>query len=366
MISFEQQEHTGLARTGRIQTTRGHISTPVFMPVGTLGTVKAMTPEELREVGVSIILGNAYHLHLRPGDEVVRQLGGLHQFMGWPYPILTDSGGFQVFSLAKLRKLSEEGVVFQNHLNGNAILLTPEKSIAIQENLGSDIMMCFDECLRLPASYAEIEKSISLTSSWAKRCKDARKTNHALFGIVQGGLHLDLRKRSLQELLEIGFDGYAIGGLSVGESKDEMYGILETITPLLPERQPRYVMGIGDPEDLLEAIDHGIDMFDCVLPTRNARNGCLFTSRGKISVKQAQYREDSLPADPDCACYVCRHYSRAYLRHLYISKEILSVRLNTYHNLYFYLNLVKKARVAIENKQFAGFKQSFLEKYNPV
>ena len=366
MISFELEARSGHARKGCIQTSRGLIPTPVFMPVGTLGTVRAMSPEELYEIGTSIVLGNAYHLHLRPGDKLVRQLGGLHQFMGWPRPILTDSGGFQVFSLAKLRKLSQEGVVFQSHLNGDTILFTPEKSIEIQENLGSDIMMCFDECVRLPASYAEIEKSLSLTSSWAKRCKRARTTSHALFGIVQGGLHLDLRKRGLQELLEIGFDGYAIGGLSVGESKEEMYGMLAKIASMLPEKQPRYVMGIGEPEDLLEAIEHGIDMFDCVLPTRNARNGCLFTSRGKISVKQAQFREDSLPADPDCACYVCQKYSRAYLRHLYLSKEIFSVRLNTYHNLYFYLNLVEKARTAIENQQFADFKQSFLCKYNPL
>ena len=366
MISFELEARSGHARKGRIQTRRGLISTPVFMPVGTLGTVRAMSPEELRELGASIVLGNAYHLHLRPGDELVRQLGGLHRFMGWTHPILTDSGGFQVFSLAKLRKLSEDGVVFQSHLNGDAILLTPEKSIQIQENLGSDIMMCFDECVRLPASYEEIEKSLSLTSNWAKRCKSVRTTSQALFAIVQGGLHLDLRKRGLEELLQIGFDGYAIGGLSVGESKEETYGMLAEITPLLPERQPRYVMGIGEPEDLLEAIEYGIDMFDCVLPTRNARNGCLYTSRGKISVKQAQYRKDPLPADLDCVCYVCRNFSRAYLRHLHLSREVLSVRLNTYHNLFFYLNLVQNARNAIENQQFAGFKQSFLQKYNSI
>ena len=363
MISFEKQAQAGLARTGRILTPRGEINTPIFMPVGTLGTVKAMTPEETRDLGGAIILGNTYHLHLRPGDELVRQLGGLHQFMNWPYPILTDSGGFQVFSLAKLNKLTEEGVTFQSHLNGDTIVFTPEKSIEIQQNLGSDIMMCFDECIRLPATHSKIEESIALTTRWAKRSKAARTTDQALFGIIQGGLHLDLRQQSLDDLVEIGFDGYAIGGLSVGESNQEMYMILRSFAHRLPESHPRYLMGVGEPEDILEGIESGIDMFDCVLPTRNARNGGLFTSQGKISIKQSKYREDPLPPDPNCACYVCQNYSRAYLRHLYISKEILSMRLNTHHNLFFYLNLVKQAGQAIQNNHYSQFKKSFLEKY---
>ncbi|MBF0277645.1 MAG: tRNA guanosine(34) transglycosylase Tgt [SAR324 cluster bacterium] len=364
MISFEKLTQSGSARTGKIQTPRGEIPTPVFMPVGTLGTVKAMAPEETRELGASIILGNTYHLHLRPGDELVHRLGGLHRFMNWPFPILTDSGGFQVFSLAKLSKLTEEGVTFQSHLNGDTIVFTPEKSIEIQQNLGSDIMMCFDECIRLPATHAKIEDSIALTTRWAERCKAARTSDQALFGIIQGGLHLDLRQRSLDDLVDIGFDGYAIGGLSVGEDTKEMYEILHSFAHQLPDTYPRYLMGVGEPEDILEGIETGIDMFDCVLPTRNARNGCLFTSLGKISIKQSQYREDPLPPDPNCACYVCQKYSRAYLRHLYMSKEILSMRLNTHHNLHFYLKLVLNAREAIQNDQFTQYKKSFLEKYS--
>ena len=365
MIAFKTQTQCGSARRGTIQTPHGTIETPIFMPVGTLGTVKAMTPQEVEEVGATIILGNTYHLHLRPGDALIAQLGGLHSFMNWPRPILTDSGGFQIFSLAKLSKRTEAGVTFQSHLDGKTLLFTPETSIAIQQNLGSDIMMCLDECHRLPAPHAKIAESVDLTTRWAKRCKEARTSEQALFGIVQGGLYPDLRQLSLEALTEIGFDGYALGGLSVGESKDEMYDMLRQLAPLLPDSQPRYLMGVGEPEDLLEAFEWGIDMCDCVLPTRNARNGSLFTSSGKISIKQAQYRQDPRPLDPQCACAVCQNYSRAYLRHLYLSQEILAMRLNTYHNLFFYLNLAQQARVAIENQCYASFKKSFLSDYLP-
>ncbi|MBF0287681.1 MAG: tRNA guanosine(34) transglycosylase Tgt [SAR324 cluster bacterium] len=363
MITFEKQAQSGSARAGCIRTPRGTIHTPIFMPVGTLGTVKAMTPEEVQALGAEIILGNTYHLHLRPGDALIHQLGGLHQFMNWHLPILTDSGGFQIFSLAKLTKKTEEGVVFQSHINGDSFMLSPEKSIQVQQNLGPDIMMCFDECPKLPATHQRMEKSVALTTRWAKRSKDARTSEQALFGIIQGGLYFDLRKRSLEELVNIGFDGYAIGGLSVGESPQDMYELLEQFAHQLPDTHPRYLMGVGEPEDLLEAIDSGIDMFDCVLPTRNARNGSLFTSHGKVSIKQAKYRKDSQPLDPDCHCHVCQNYSRAYLRHLFISKEILSMRLNTYHNLHFYLQLVKQARQAIDGGNYAHFKKTFFEKY---
>ncbi|MGK5094063.1 tRNA guanosine(34) transglycosylase Tgt [Deltaproteobacteria bacterium TL4] len=363
MIQFQVENYSNQARSGTITTSRGQIHTPIFMPVGTLGTVKAMTPEDLVQLGAEIILGNTYHLHLRPGDELIRQLGGLHQFMNWNAPILTDSGGFQVFSLARLKKMEETGVTFQSHIDGQTICLTPEKSIEIQQNLGADIMMCLDECLELPASFEKIESSIERTHRWAKRCKEARTTGRGLFGIVQGGLSLELRQRSLEGLCEIGFDGYALGGLSVGEAKEEMYAVVHQVTPLLPENSPRYLMGVGAPEDILEAIEAGVDMFDCVMPTRNARNGSLFTSQGQISIKQAQYREDSGPLDPECWCYTCQNYSRAYLRHLYLSKEILSMRLNTYHNLYFYLSFVRQARQAIQQRSYAEFKHHFLEKY---
>mgnify|MGYP000029349975 FL=1 len=369
MIQFEVEANCGNSRAGVLQTPHGKIHTPIFMPVGTLGTVKGMTPEEVREIGAEIILGNTYHLHLRPGDELVQKMGGLHRFMNWQGPILTDSGGFQVFSLAKLLKLDEEGVVIRSHLDGSKIKLTPEISIQIQQNLGSTIMMCLDECLKLPASRQEVERSIGLTSRWAKRCKEARsKANgvfeeQALFGIFQGGGELDLREQSLEQIVEIDFDGYAIGGLSVGESKEEMYYVTSQIAPKMPAEKPRYLMGVGDPEDLLEGIEAGIDMFDCVMPTRNARNGSLFTSHGKISIKQSRFQQDPEPLDPDCACSTCQNYSLAYLRHLFKSSEILGVRLNTYHNLFFYLSLVKDAREAIKEQRFPEFKKNFLEKY---
>ncbi|MDP6639008.1 MAG: tRNA guanosine(34) transglycosylase Tgt [SAR324 cluster bacterium] len=363
MIDFQVSNQDGTARAGKLDTPHGNILTPIFMPVGTLGTVKAAAPEELKALGTQILLGNTYHLHLRPGDELIHKLGGLHRFMNWDGPILTDSGGFQVFSLAKLLKREEEGVVFRSHIDGRKVKLTPESSIAIQQNLGSTIMMCFDECLELPAEREKVQRSLELTSRWATRCKDARTTDQALFGIIQGGGEEGLREESLQQLQEIGFDGYAIGGLSVGESNEEMYRVTRHIAPRMPSDLPRYLMGVGEPRDLLEGVEAGVDMFDCVLPTRNARNGSLFTSHGKVSIKQARFREDSKPLDPECQCNTCQHYSRAYLRHLYLSGEILGMRLNTLHNLHFFLNMMKNARNAILENRFAAFKKEFLEGY---
>ena len=358
------------SRAGVLHTIHGEIKTPIFMPVGTLGTVKSLTNEELKEIGAEIVLGNTYHLHLRPGDKIIKQMGGLHQFINWDRPILTDSGGFQIFSLAKLLKMDEDGVIIKNHLDGSKIKLSPEISISIQQNLGSTIMMCLDECLELPSSRAEIERSIALTKRWAERCKNARekfihsKYKQALFGIFQGGCELDLREKSLDQIVNIGFDGYAIGGLSVGENKEEMYKIVHHITPKMPFDKPRYLMGVGDPLDILEGIEAGIDMFDCVMPTRNARNGSIFTSIGKINIKQSRFEQDSSPLDPECDCYTCMNYSRSYLRHLFKSKEILGIRLNTYHNLFFYLSLVKNARMAIKKQLFKKFKKTFIEKYS--
>jgi len=363
MITFALQAQDGKARAGKIETPRGSIHTPIFMPVGTLGTVKAMTPEELKEIGAEIILGNTYHLHLRPSDSLIAKLGGLHHFMNWDRPILTDSGGFQVFSLAKLHKRSEEGVRFQSHLDGSSFWLTPEISIGIQENLGSDIMMVFDECPELPASREKLQESLELTTRWARRCKEVRKTDQALFGIVQGGGELDLRRQSLEQMTEIGFDGYALGGLSVGESKEEMYYVLDHVAHEMPAATPRYLMGVGEPEDLLAGIESGIDMFDCVMPTRNARNGNLFTSEGKVTIKQAKYREDERPLDPNCNCNTCQYYSRAYLRHLYQCNEILAMRLNTLHNLHFYLQLMRDSRDAILAGNFSAFRQTRLQQW---
>jgi queuine tRNA-ribosyltransferase len=363
MITFALQAQDGKARAGKIETSRGTIHTPIFMPVGTLGTVKAMTPEELKDIGAEIILGNTYHLHLRPSDSLIAKLGGLHRFMNWDRPILTDSGGFQVFSLAKLHKRSEEGVRFQSHLDGSSFWLTPEISMSIQENLGSDIMMVFDECPELPASREKLQESLELTTRWARRCKEAWKTDQALFGIVQGGGELDLRRQSLEQMTEIGFDGYALGGLSVGESKEEMYYVLDHVAHEMPAATPRYLMGVGEPEDLLAGIESGIDMFDCVMPTRNARNGNLFTSEGKVTIKQARYREDERPLDPNCNCNTCQYYSRAYLRHLYQCNEILAMRLNTLHNLHFYLQLMRDSRDAILAGNFSAFRQTRLQQW---
>jgi queuine tRNA-ribosyltransferase len=344
------------ARLGRIETGHGSFSTPAFLPVGTLGTVKSMTPEDLKGVGAEVILSNTYHLYLRPGHETIGRLGGLHRFMHWEGPILTDSGGYQIFSLADLRKITEEGATFQSHLDGSLHFLTPEKVIEIQETLGTDIAMVLDECLPYPSSRDDVKRSIGLTTRWAERCLQSRKKPEpALFGIVQGGVYRDLREESARSLVGLGFDGYAVGGLSVGEPKPAMRDVLEWTAPLLPETSPRYLMGVGTPEDILEGVRLGIDFFDCVLPTRNARNGTLFTSSGKMSIKQARYAEDGRPIDETCRCYTCRNYSRAYLRHLYLSKEILSSRLNTTHNLYYYISFMKGIREALQGGGFLDF-----------
>ncbi|MCK5236582.1 MAG: tRNA guanosine(34) transglycosylase Tgt [Deltaproteobacteria bacterium] len=348
------------ARLGTLNVGGVEVPTPVFMPVGTKATVKAMTPEELKEIGFSLILGNTYHLHLRPGEELIREMGGLHNFMHWDRAILTDSGGFQVFSLSPLRKITEEGVEFRNHLDGSKCFLTPEKAIEIQEKLGSDIMMVLDECIPYPSEKSYAEKSLELTLRWAERCKLARsESGGALFGITQGGMYKDLRIRSARETVAIGFDGYAIGGLSVGEEKELMYDMTAISTELFPKDAPRYLMGVGMPEDIVEAVGRGVDMFDCVLPTRCARNGTLFTSRGKLVIKNSRFEKDKRPPDEDCGCYTCRNYSRAYLRHIYQSGEILASRLNTIHNLYYYNNLVTKIRDAVRESRFLEFKKDF-------
>lgn len=351
------------ARLGSLQTTHGVIETPIFMPVGTNATVKAMTPEDLLAINAQIILANTYHLYLRPGHKLVEKLGGLHGFMNWQRPILTDSGGFQVFSLGELRKITEDGVKFQSHIDGSHHVLTPELSIRIQEALGADIIMCFDECTPATADYNYVRRSLDMTTRWARRCKQAhRREGQQLFGIIQGGMHHDLRARSLEDICAIGFDGYALGGLSVGESKEEMYGVMECCSPMMPQNSPRYIMGIGAPEDLVEAVWHGYDMFDCVMPTRNARNGMLFTSQGRINIKAKIYEEDEGALDPECGCHVCRNYSRAYLRHLYRAGEILSSNLNTYHNLYYFLDLMRHMREAIRENRFAEFRNCYIKK----
>ena len=350
------------ARLGVMTTPHGRIETPVFMPVGTQATVKSLTPETVYSLGARIILGNTYHLYLRPGHELIRKLGGLHRFMNWRHPILTDSGGFQIYSLDSLRKISEEGVAFQSHIDGSSHFMTPESCIAIQEALGSDIMMCLDECLPYPSDYSTAERSLELTLRWAQRCKAAQTSaGHALFGIVQGGAFHPLRKRAVDALTQTGFDGYALGGLSVGEPKELMYETVEAIAPHCPEDSPRYLMGVGTPEDLINCVALGIDMFDCVMPTRNARNGMLFTNKGKVAIKNARYRNDETPLDDQCSCYTCQHYSRAYLRHLYIAREILAIVLNTIHNVSFYLNLMLNIRNAIADGNFRTFRSEFLE-----
>ncbi len=356
----------GPARRAQLTTAHGIVETPAFMPVGTLGTVKALCPRDLHEAKAQIILGNTYHLYLRPGDDLVARHGGLHAFMGWDKPILTDSGGFQVFSLSSLRKITDEGVEFRSHLDGSAHLFTPEKVLDIQRNLGSDIMMVLDECVPYGADAEYTEKSLALTTAWAKRSRE----NHApgrggqlLFGIVQGGFHKDLRARSAEEICALGFEGHAIGGLSVGEGTAEMYELIASTTPLLPAEKPRYLMGVGKPLDILEGIANGIDMFDCVLPTRNARNGTLYTSQGKVNIKRAEYKDDGSPLDPCCSCYTCRTFSRAYLRHLFIAQELLSYRLNTIHNVHFFLELARGAREAIETGSFAAYQARYQAAY---
>lgn len=367
-ITYTLESKDGRARAGRIQTPHGEIETPVFMPVGTQATVKAMTKEELDEIGTQIILGNTYHLFLRPGDDVIDRLGGLHSFMNWKKPILTDSGGFQVFSLGALRKIQEEGVYFRSHIDGSKRFISPEKSIEIQNHLGSDIAMLFDECPPGLSSREYLIPSIERTTRWAKRCVEAHQKaeKQGLFAIVQGGVYEDLRQKSLEELLEMDehFSGYAIGGLAVGEPREDMYRILDYIVEKCPENKPRYLMGVGEPLDMLEAVESGIDMMDCVQPTRIARHGTVFTKQGRLVVKNAEYAEDTKPLDEECHCYVCRNYSRAYIRHLLKVDEILGARLTSYHNLYFLVHLMKDARIAIREGRFQQFKAEFIEKYN--
>ncbi len=352
------------ARSGRLETVHGGIETPCFMPVGTRATVKGLTPKQLREeIGAQIVLANTYHLFLRPGHELIRELGGVHRFMGWEGPVLTDSGGFQVFSLSTLRKIEEEGVVFQSPLDGSRHRLTPELSIAIQEALGADIIMAFDECTPWPATEDEARKSLELTARWAERSLAARRRgDNLLFGIIQGSVYPELRQLSLEKTTALEFDGYALGGLSVGEGPETMYGIVREFGPRLPEEKPRYLMGVGTPEDLLDAVASGIDMFDCVMPTRNARNGMYFTSCGRLSIKQARFRTDPGPIDEDCDCYTCRNFSRAYLRHLFVANEILSSVLATIHNLCFYHRLMAGMREAIRAGRMAAFKREQCER----
>jgi len=350
----------GPARRGALTLAHGTVQTPAFMPVGTYGTVKAMSPKELDELGAEIVLGNTFHLWLRPGLAVVGKHGGLHRFMGWSKPILTDSGGFQVFSLGELRKISEEGVAFQSPVNGDRLFLTPEEAMRIQRVLNADVVMVFDECTAYPATRELAARSMQLSLRWAERSKRAHGDNaNALFGIVQGGMHEDLRDESLAGLSAIGFDGYAIGGVSVGEPKEDMERIVAHSAPRLPEQAPRYLMGVGTPEDLVASVSQGVDMFDCVLPTRNARNGWLFTRHGDIKIKNARHREDTGPLDPDCACYTCRNFSRAYLHHLHRANEILGARLNTLHNLHYYLELMGQLRGAIAQGGLAAFRGKF-------
>ena len=355
-MQFRITAGDGAARCGVLETAHGTVETPVFMPVGTYGAVKGMAPDELCGLGARIVLGNTFHLWLRPGLEVIAAHGGLHRFMGWDGPILTDSGGFQVFSLGELRKISEEGVKFQSPVNGDACFLTPEESMRIQRVLNSDIVMAFDECTPYPADRAKARASMELSMCWAARSKAAHAGNsNALFGIVQGGMYEDLRDESLAALTGIGFDGYAIGGLSVGEPKDDMLRILRHTAPRLPADRPRYLMGVGTPADIVAAVSAGIDMFDCVLPTRNARNGWLYTRRGVIKLRNARYRDDLSPLDPDCACYTCRNFTRAYLHHLQRVNEMLGARLNTLHNLHYYQELMRGLRGAIAAGRLAGF-----------
>ena len=364
LFQLQKTCNTPSARAGILNTVHGSVETPIFMPVGTQATVKAVSPEELTAIGAQIILGNTYHLHLRPGCDVISRFGGLHDFMHWNLPILTDSGGFQVFSLARLSKITEQGYAFQSHLDGGAHhLLSPEKSIEVQMILNSDIMMCLDQCIAYPADRASTAAAAELTARWARRCKHAWKSRaghvNSLFGIVQGGMYADLRSRSADQIIDVGFPGYALGGLSVGEPKSLMLEMAAHTLPLMPAQAPRYVMGVGTPSDLVDMVALGADMFDCVMPTRNARNGQLFTSSGTLNICNARHRDAVEPIEEGCACYTCRHFSRAYLRHLYLSKEILAHRLNTIHNLHFYLNLVKQMRMAIMEGSYGQFRRDF-------
>ena len=356
------------ARRGVIHTPQGDIQTPVFMPVGTQATVKSMTPEELKEVNAQIILSNTYHLFLRTGHELVKEAGGLHNFRHWDRPILTDSGGFQVFSLGKLRKITEEGVEFQSHLDGSKKFLSPEKAMEVENALGSDIMMAFDECCPYPSTYEYTKKSMERTTRWAKRCKEAHKRpeDQGLFGIIQGGFYEDLRKKSAEDLIELDFPGYAIGGISVGEPKEKFIEILQYTAPLMPKDKPRYLMGVGTPDYLIEAAIAGIDMCDCVLPTRIARHGTALTSHGKLVVRNATYEHDFTPLDPECDCYACKNYTRAYIRHLIKANEILGIRLLSIHNIKFLTNLMDKVRIEIENDNVGSFRDEFYRKYGYI
>lgn len=361
---LKECKRTG-ARTGLLTTPHGVINTPVFMPVGTQATVKTMAPEELKEMGARIILGNTYHLYMRPGHKLVEKAGGLHRFMNWDRSILTDSGGFQVFSLADLRDISEEGVHFRSHIDGSRHFISPEKAVEIQNSLGSDIMMAFDECPPYPCEYDYAKKSMNITARWAERCLKAHKNTEgqALFGIIQGSVYKDLRRESARQITSLGFPGYAVGGLSVGEPKDIMYEMLEEVVPLMPADKPRYLMGVGSPDSIIEGVIRGIDMFDCVLQTRIARNGTAMTSRGRVVIRNAAYAEDFSPLDPECDCYTCTNYTRAYIRHLLKAGEILGLRLTTFHNLYFTMRLMDKIREAIEGDYLPEFRDEFFAKY---
>jgi len=363
-FTLHKQSSQCAARRGEVATPHGVVQTPVFMPVGTQATVKGVTPANLQEIGAEIILGNTYHLFIRPGHKLIKEFGGLHKFMAWDRPILTDSGGFQIFSLRELAKITEEGAAFKSHLDGSPLFLSPEDAVMVQETLGSDIMMCLDTCIPYPADRDEARKATALTARWAKRSRQAqrRETGQLLFGIIQGGMYVDLRAQAIEELQEIGFDGYAMGGLSVGEPKDLMMEIAEQTASLMPKDYPIYLMGVGTPEDLVEGVWRGVDMFDCVMPTRNARNGMLFTSSGKVVIKNAQYQRDQRPLDEACSCYTCRNFSRAYLRHLYMAHEILAATLNSIHNLHYYVGLMAGIRQAIEDDRFLEFRRDFYAK----
>ncbi|WP_456435604.1 tRNA guanosine(34) transglycosylase Tgt [Thermovibrio ammonificans] len=363
-MQFTVHSVSGCARAGLLVGTHGQTETPCFMPVGTLGAVKGLTWEQVKGMGYSLVLANVYHLYLRPGLEVIEAAGGLHSFIGWNGLILTDSGGFQVFSLGRLMKIKEEGIEFRSHVDGSKHFFSPEFVVEFEERIGVDIGMVLDECTPYPATYEYAKHSMERTLRWAKRSIEARTTDKtALFGIVQGGVYEDLRLKCVEELVKLPFDGFAIGGLSVGEPKEEMYRITRLVAPKLPPDKPRYLMGVGTPEDILEAVEAGVDMFDCVMPTRNARNGTLFTSRGKINIKAAKYRKDFSPPDPECDCYTCRNFSKAYLRHLYASGEMNASILNTIHNLHFYAKLMERIREAIKGGYFTEFKREFLAKY---
>jgi queuine tRNA-ribosyltransferase len=358
-----KQDNSTAARLGKMITPHGIVHTPAFMPVGTQGTVKSMLPEEIKNCGAEIILGNTYHLYLRPGHETIKKLGGLHRFMNWPDPILTDSGGFQVYSLGALRKITPDGVMFRSHIDGSQHFLSPQKAIEIQEALGADIMMCLDECTPYPSTLSQTAESLALTIKWADLCRQAKTSvDQALFGIIQGGTYLNLRKQAVEQTVPLDFDGYALGGVSVGEPKEIMYEITDSITPLLPVNKPRYLMGVGTPEDIVFGVSCGIDMFDCVIPTRCARHGLLFTNSEKIVIKNSRWRECDDPLDETCDCYTCKNYSRAYLRHLYVAGEILAMVLNTIHNVRYYMRLMEQIRAALKEDRFLEFKKDFLNK----